>query len=36
MIGLPWTDSGRNGTGGAVVRLTSVVSSSGAAAQAAR
>src|SRR4051794_3452662 len=28
-MGLPCTDSGRNGTGGAVVRLTTVVSSSG-------
>src|SRR5919112_1747555 len=35
-MGLPWADSGRNGTGGAVVRFTSVVSSSGAPAQAAR
>src|SRR3954452_416037 len=28
-MGLPWTVSGRKGTGGAVVRLTSDVSSSG-------
>ncbi len=36
MIGLPWTSSGRNGAGGAVVRLTARESSSGAPAAAAR